>query len=101
MDEERIKQTQSGMIFFDLLILLRELVRTQLGFLPDPQTGKSNKNIESARHLIDMIGVLEEKTHGNLTTQEEQVLKNLLTELRIACFRAEEEKRNSDENSDK
>lgn len=97
MDEERIKQTESGMLFFDLLILMRELVRAQLGFVADPRTGETTKNIASARHLIDMIEVVEKKTAGNLTAQEEQVLKNLLTELRLACVRAEERKDVSNE----
>jgi len=89
MDEERAKLTESGMLFFDLLILLRELTRAQLGLIADPKSGEVVKNTEVARHLVDMIAVMQEKTKGNLTRQEEQVLENLLNELRMACVRAE------------
>ncbi|GEM_PF-2201945 len=89
MDEERIKATESGMLFFDLLILLRDVVRTQLGLVIDPITGDTVVNLEAARHATDMISVLEQKTQGNVTEQEQQVLQNLISELRIACVRAE------------
>ncbi|MCD6501079.1 DUF1844 domain-containing protein [bacterium] len=90
MSEERIETTKSGMIFYDLLILLRELTRSQLGMIQNPNTGEYPKDIQSARHLVDMIAVLQEKTEGNLTDQEATVLENLLTELRVACVRVED-----------
>ncbi|MCK5832351.1 DUF1844 domain-containing protein [bacterium] len=90
MSDERIKSTESGMLFYDLLILLRELVRNQLGYSADPETGEAKKDINSARHLVDIIGVLQEKTDGNLSKQEKLVMENLLTELRMACVRASE-----------
>ncbi|RKZ30343.1 hypothetical protein DRQ36_05865 [bacterium] len=89
MNEERIKATESGMVFFDLLVLLRELTRSQLGFTPNPDTGEIIVDIQAARRFVDMTAVLEEKTKGNLTEQEDQVLRNLLSELRMACVRAE------------
>lgn len=92
MSDERIKATESGMLFYDLLILLRELVRHQLGLSQNPLTGETMKDLKTARHLVDIIAVLEEKTNGNLTEQESLVLENLLTELRMACVRAEEAK---------
>jgi len=89
MSDERIKATETGMLFYDLLILLREMVRHQLGYNANPATGEAQKDIKTARHLIDMISVLQEKTAGNLTEQEAVVLENLLSELRMACVRAE------------
>ncbi len=89
MDEERIKTTEKSMIFFDLLVLLRELVRSQLGLIADPKSGEIHTDIASARRLVDMIVILKEKTEGNLNEQEQQVVNNLISELRMACVKAD------------
>ncbi len=89
MDEERLKATESGMVFFDLLVMLRELVRLQLGLSGDPVSGEAHVDLAAARRIMDMIIVLHEKTESNLTVQEEQVLSNLIAELQVAIIRAE------------
>ena len=89
MSDDRVKDTESGMIFLDLLILLREITRMQLGLVSDADTGGYAKNIEAARHIVNMVMVLKEKTAGNLTQQESQVLSNLLSELQMACVQTE------------
>ncbi|HPQ15604.1 MAG TPA: DUF1844 domain-containing protein [Bryobacteraceae bacterium] len=45
-----------------------------------------------ARHYIDLLGVLQEKTRGNLTLEEQRYLENSLTELRFRYVQAAEEK---------
>lgn len=60
----------------------------QLGTVEDPSTGKKTKNLEMAKHTIDMIAMLQEKTSGNLTRDEENLLKALLSELRMAYVAA-------------
>jgi hypothetical protein len=54
-----------------------------LGRIPDPQTGKSEANLDEARHIIDTLQLLEEKTKGNLTPQEGAILTRLLHDLRM------------------
>jgi hypothetical protein len=55
-----------------------------LGLFPDPETGKpSPPDLDAARHLIDLLGVLEEKTKGNLTTEEQNLLRGSLYQLRM------------------
>jgi hypothetical protein len=54
-----------------------------MGFIPDPQTGQVTTNLELARHFIDLLGVLEEKTKGRLSSEEEQFLTASLHELRM------------------
>jgi len=56
----------------------------QLGKVEDPSTGKKTINLDLAKHTIDMIAMLEEKTRGNLTKDEENLLKALLSEIRLA-----------------
>ncbi len=55
----------------------------QLGLLEDPASGVKTKNLALAKQTIDILGMLEEKTRGNLTKDEENMLKNILYDLRI------------------
>ena len=54
-----------------------------LGMIEDPATGKKSKNLSMAKQTIDILGMLEEKTRGNLNADEEGMLKNILYDLRI------------------
>jgi hypothetical protein len=54
-----------------------------LGLIEDPTTGKKTKNLALGKQTIDILGMLEEKTRGNLTKEEENMLKNILYDLRI------------------
>ncbi|MEM6258945.1 MAG: DUF1844 domain-containing protein [Planctomycetota bacterium] len=53
-----------------------------LGAMPDPQTGQRYANLDVARHHIDSLSVLEDKTKGNLTEEESKMLATTLYELR-------------------
>lgn len=53
------------------------------GKLENPLTKKIEKNLEQARYLIDTIGILKEKTKGNLTKEEENLLDESLFSLRM------------------
>lgn len=59
-----------------------------LGLLPNPVTGKTEKQLPVARQLIDMLDVLEQKTQGNLTESEQRQLQQTLTYLRLAFVEA-------------
>ena len=54
-----------------------------LGAIEDPATGKKEKNLPMAKQTIDILSMLEEKTRGNLSGDEENILKNVLYDLRI------------------
>ena len=60
------------------------------GEVPDPSTGKTQKNLAMAKHTIDILGLLEEKTKGNLTEDEKQLLKNILYDLRMRYVKEKE-----------
>jgi Domain of unknown function (DUF1844) len=53
-----------------------------LGEVPDPVTQKREKDLPLAKQTIDILGMLKEKTRGNLTSDEEKLMENLLTDLR-------------------
>ena len=55
-----------------------------MGFLPDPATGKPNVNRPMAKHFIDTLAMLQEKTQGNLTEEESAHLRDALHQLRMA-----------------
>jgi hypothetical protein len=53
-----------------------------LGLLENPMGGRSI-DLEAARHVIDMLGVVQNKTQGNLTADEAELLSNVLSDLRM------------------
>ncbi len=85
--EAKTQETEQGpMPQVDLntfILSLGSSVLTHLGEVPDPSTGQTSQNLDMARHTIDIMGLLEEKTRGNLTQDEDNLLKNLLFELRM------------------
>lgn len=66
-----------------LINTLAMQILSALGQIPDQNTGKAMIFKPLAQHLIDMLGVLEEKTQGNLTADEQQMLTEVLAQLRI------------------
>ena len=54
-----------------------------LGDMPHPTTRKQAANLPQAKYLIDLLGVLEEKTQGNLVVEEAKLLKDALYQLRM------------------
>lgn len=69
--------------FSTFILSLSTSVLLHLGEIPDTQTQKTVKNPELARHTIDMIDMLKQKTKGNLTEREAGLLDNILYDLRI------------------
>ncbi|MCX5706713.1 MAG: DUF1844 domain-containing protein, partial [Candidatus Omnitrophica bacterium] len=53
-----------------------------LGQIPNPVTNKTEEDLIQAKFLIDTLGMLQEKTKGNLTPEETKLLDNLLYDLR-------------------
>ncbi len=59
-----------------------------LGEEPDPATGEKKVSLPFAKEIIDILAMLEEKTKGNLTQEEDQLLKSLLYALRMRYVEA-------------
>jgi hypothetical protein len=60
----------------------------QLGEIPDPFTKKVEKNLTVAQQTIDLLGLLEQKTKGNLTEDEAEMLEAVLYDLRMRYLKA-------------
>ena len=69
--------------FSSLIFSLSSTALFHLGELPDPQTNEKKKDVPLAKHAIDTIAMLKEKTAGNLTGDEEKFMENVLTDLRL------------------
>ncbi len=69
--------------FSTFILSLASSVQISLGLIPHPATGKSTPHLASAKQTIDILGIIEQKTKGNLTQEEEIILKQILFELRM------------------
>ena len=70
--------------FIEFVIGLATNAAVHFGDLADPITGQqSEQNLEGASQVIEILSLLEQKTKGNLTAEERQVLDQVLFELRM------------------
>ena len=69
--------------FSTFILSLSTSALLHLGEIPDPQTQTTAKNLELAKHIIDMIDMIKQKTKGNLTEVEARLVDNILYDLRI------------------
>lgn len=76
-------QTMPRVDFNTFILSLSSSVLVHLGEVPDPVSGQTEVNLELAKHSIDILSMLEEKTKDNLNPEEEELLKNMLFELRM------------------
>jgi len=83
----------SELSFTAFIVSLASTAAIHLGDLADPQTGQRlEPNLEGAGQMIEILTLLEEKTRGNLTAEERQVLEQILYELRLRFVEASGEK---------
>jgi len=75
--------------FTTFVVSLASSAAIHFGDLPDPNTGeRAELNLDGAGQMIDILALLEEKTRGNLTLEERQVLEQVLYELRLRFVEA-------------
>jgi hypothetical protein len=73
--------------FSGLVLSLSHAAMMHLGQIPDPNTGQPQMDRDLARHTIDTLGMLKDKTKGNLSPEEQRLIDHALTELRLAYVR--------------
>ncbi len=66
-----------------------------MGLMPSPLTGKPEVHLHQAKHFIDTIALLEEKTEGNRTPEETTAIGNLLHELRMGFLAVQQQQAES------
>ena len=76
---------------FEFLVFsLKMQAELRLGLLKMGEEGGDAPDLPAARHVIDMLGMLAEKTRGNLNTEEQRLIENSLTELRFRFVQVSE-----------
>jgi hypothetical protein len=74
--------------FVNFLFSISTSALIQLGEIEDPITKQAVKNLPLAKQTIDLIGMLKEKTEGNLTPDEAKLIENILFDLRMRYIKA-------------
>ncbi|MEP6705371.1 MAG: DUF1844 domain-containing protein [Acidobacteriota bacterium] len=94
-DGEDIPGAEDPASFVNFLSTLATNAAASLGAVPHPATGKRSLDLETGKYWLDVLGMMREKTKGNLHTQEARLLDGLLADLRmqyVTVVRATEEK---------
>ena len=81
------KTTLSGELtqrFIEFVVMHAQNAALFLGQIPNPKTGQGEVNLDLARMFIDQLSMIQEKTRGNLTSEEAKVLSNALSNLQMA-----------------
>lgn len=76
--------------FSTFVMSLNSSALVHLGLLNEPGSQVKTKNLPLAKQTIDILGMLEKKTRGNLTDDEGTILKNILHDLRMMYVREKE-----------
>jgi hypothetical protein len=79
--------------FIEFVMMQAQNAALFLGQIPNPQTGKGEVNLELAKMFIDQLGMIQDKTRGNLTNEEGAVLRNTLSNLQMAFVEVSKETR--------
>ena len=77
-------EPQPQLSFTAFVLSLASTAAIHFGDLPDPLSGqRAEQNLDGAAQMIEILALLEQKTRGNLTAEEREVLNQVLYELRM------------------
>src|SRR5215468_3001203 len=85
-----VLEAQQTALFAHLLMQQTNMAMMLLGKMPHPETGETTKDLDSARIFIDTLEMLEAKTKGNLSSEENRLLKQALMSVRMSYVDAVE-----------
>jgi hypothetical protein len=74
--------------FIEFVMMQAQQAAMFLGRIPNPQTGEPEINLDLARLFIDQLEMVQEKTRGNLTKEEGEILTRVLSDLQLAFVQA-------------
>jgi hypothetical protein len=81
--QQRHPPSPDGINFSSLISSFAMQAMIHLGDIPHPTLKKTEENLEAAKEMIDILGVIEEKTQGNLSADEAKLLKTVLYDVRM------------------
>ena len=79
--------------FTAFVLSLASTAAIHFGDIPDPTGARSDLNLKGAAQMVEILALLDQKTRGNLTAEERQVLEQVLFELRMRFVEASGGKR--------
>lgn len=86
-DKKAPASTFPEVTFSSFIFSLSSSAFVGLGAIPDPNTGKVEKNLPLVKQTIDLLGMLRDKSRNNLTQEEEILFDHLLYDLRMSYVR--------------
>jgi Domain of unknown function (DUF1844) len=87
-------QDAQGVTFTGFILSLATTAAVHFGDIADPSTGQPvEPNLQAAAQMIELIAMMQEKTKGNLTTNEARLVEDLLYELRMRFVQAQQGER--------
>jgi hypothetical protein len=83
------RESETAPIEFTTFLLgLASTALIHLGQAPHPETGKAETNLALAKESVELLGMLRDKTRGNLTAEEENIFEDILADLRLRYVEA-------------
>jgi hypothetical protein len=83
-DQYAVEREASAVTFVGFVLSLAHTAAVHFGDVPDPVTGETGPpNLAAAQQMIEILALLEEKTRGNLSAEERQLLEQIVYELRL------------------
>jgi hypothetical protein len=83
LSEEEFEDAQDPTSFLNFLMSIASNAASALGMMEHPVTHQREVDLELGKHWIDVLGMLQKKTKGNLTKQEDKMMEGLLSDLRM------------------
>src|SRR2546422_3022938 len=87
--------TNSGELaqrFIEFVMMQAQNAALFLGQIPNPQSGEAEVNLEVAQMFIDQLIMIREKTRGNLSSEEEKILGNAISNLQMTFFEVSQQR---------
>ena len=83
-DHDAVEHDASAITFVGFVLSLAHTAAVHFGDVPDPVSGQTAQpNLPAAHQMIEILALLEEKTRGNLSAEERQLLEQIVYELRL------------------
>ncbi len=92
------EMSKTDIMFYQLVLTFQNAAQIQLGQVKNPQTDKIERDLKQANYSIDLLDMLKVKTRGNLNPEEEKLLNNIVSTLKMV-YVAESENEKTDKNS--
>ena len=83
LSPEELEGVQDPASFVNFVMSIASNAAAALGMMEHPVTHERDVDLELGKHWIDVLGMLQKKTKGNLTTQEQKMMDGLLSDLRM------------------